>query len=207
MSSNWRWVPALLVAAAASFAQGNPRGTVQGQARAQIDEEVKQFNAVSQYCSAIESLRRTGEPIRFFSSEGRWYKGTPSKSDVADSVASVWLRDGRVVAATIASEAAAQAGIEGTNYCFREDGTLARVTVLPPVRSSRRAGLHTVVTVGRGATYMPNGQRSRMLPIWDMSFDPHVLKSERTTFRYVEPPAVYKSVDELPFIRLIARQI
>lgn len=205
MSSKCRWVLAFLVVAVACVAQTKPRGTVAGQTEfSRINELMKQFNAASQYCAGIERLQLSGEPIRFFSSQGQWYEGTPSKSDVADGVASVWLRNGRVVAATISSEAAAQAGIEGTSYCFREDGTLARLAVLPPVRSSGKAGLHTVVTVGRRATYLPDG-RTFQFPA--QSLDPHVLKSERTTFRYMEPPAVYKSVDELPFIKLIVRQV
>jgi hypothetical protein len=204
MSSKCRWVLVFLVVAAACSAQTNSYGTGPGPAERARFEEVKQFFAASQYCAGVERLQQIAEPFRLFSSQGQWYEGTPSAGDVAESVASVWLKNGRVVAATISSETTAQAGIAGTTYCFREDGTLARVTVLPPVRSSGKAGLHAEVTVGRSLTYLPDG-RSLQFPV--PSYYPHVLKSERTTFRYVEPPAVYKTVDELPFIRLVVRQV
>lgn len=88
MSSKCTWVLAFLVAAVACVAQTSPRGTVAGQAeKARIVELMKQFNAASQYCAGIERLQRSSEPIRFFSSQGQWYEGTPSKDDVADGVA------------------------------------------------------------------------------------------------------------------------
>lgn len=183
------------------FAQDSNKLAVSGASgRAELRQYANEINAISRYCQTVDHIQRSSEPLTFFSFNGEWERWTGHKKLGADNLASVWMKSGKVVSARIWSEAAAKNGIEATQYCFREDGSLAQVRVLPSVRSTGKPGLRTEVTVGRSAMYSADGKK---ILTSEANFDPHMLKSERTAFKYLDPPVIYKSADALPFINLI----
>lgn len=160
-----------------------------------------QINETSDYCNGVDQMKPSYELIRLFSDGTQWKIWTAERQPAsAAGVASAWFNNGIVVAAAISSQAAALKGVRATSYCFRENGSLARIAVLPALRYSDKAGLHSTVNVGRSVIYLPDGQ-TVVLPA--PTDNPQVFKSERTTLRYLDPPAVYKSVSELPFVGLI----
>jgi len=90
-------------------------------------------------------------------------------------------------------------GIKYTNYCFREDGTIARLRVVPASQPSQRnVGLEEHLVFGRDLVFLPDG-RTISSSVGSRPF----LQSERTIYTFLEPSVIYRSTRELPFINLL----
>jgi hypothetical protein len=171
-----------------------------------IDAEV--FVA-AQYCRGVEAFAGARQPLLFaagavsnnelaqwrqFDSRGEWEEASRPMP-----AALVWLRDGRVVLARLTVPRNGKTSAMAT-YCFRENGTLARLTVSSqPSVQSVASGLRAEITLCRNWFYLPDGNK---VVERTLEFDPRPLKSEKTTYIYLTAPQ-FRTVFDLPFARLL----
>ena len=175
----------------------------------QVAQQIRERKSVVRYCSDINAYAKTHASRLFaqttslggaweeFPDLARWEEnGKPVP------VALVWTRAGRVVEVKLAfNDGATQTGIG--DYCFRPDGTIARIRTVPEIgtRSDAR-GLHAELFFGVDRIYLPDGNTMRMV----IDYDPRPLRSEQTTIVNVEPPE-FRAISELPFANLLQSDV
>ena len=184
------------------FAQVSPE---QQQAMARLDAAM---SSVSKYCREIKAFENSHEPLLLASvapdsldaSHWRRYETRLEWEKAGKSVpaALAWERNGKVVAVRLAFDADGT-DINVADYCFRADGTLAKLEVwVKREQEYNRPGMYATVKVARSWFFGPDGNRIAEVRGWL----PTPLKSERTDFIYVQPP-LFRNVAQLPFITLL----
>jgi len=174
------------------------------------------------YCDAVETFSNIRQPRFFaqkfsalgpssgwveFSSIDAWRQaGKPQP------LALVWYMDDRVARVAITPPDGTRNENSYTDYCYRPDGSLARLRSVPEKQADcDQSFLHCSYTFRVERLYPPGlgGQRpySATPPPVDLdgySVDRRPLKSEKTSFKFapLEWPE-YKSVWDLPFNQLL----
>ena len=153
----------------------------------QIAQRIRERKSVVRYCNDIDVFAKA-HPSRLFAqatSVGGAWEEFPDRARWGENgkpvpAALVWTRRGQVVAVRLAfNDGARQVGIG--DYCFRPDGTIARIRTVPEIgtRSDAR-GLHGELSFGVDWIYLPEG----------------------TTIVTVTPPE-FRTIVELPFANLL----
>lgn len=187
-------------------------------------KEVQRYSLVTliKYCDAVESysniqpprifarkssvLGRSPEWAEFFSMDAWRHAGKPQP------LALVWYKEDRVARVAITPPDGRRDGNSYTDYCYRPDGSLARLRSLPEKQADcDQSFLHCTYTFRVERLYPPGlgGQRRSSVTqspvdLAGYSVDRRRLKSETTSFT-VAPPEwpEYLSVWDLPFNQLL----
>ncbi len=203
------WLISLLLFSATAVAQTARPNLAEIQ---RLDAEI---NEISAYCKGITAFQRSTPPQMFVS----WAPGAAvwERLEVAQqhgkgqnyvAAAKVWMKDGYLVAVQLWSRDDSRRGIQHTDYCYRENGSLARVRVIPAAARQRQNLLHSEIVIGRDILFREDGTEVRSNPPFDPDrLDPRVFQSEKTTYRRLGPSSVYRSVDQLPFVNLIFKPV
>jgi hypothetical protein len=190
------------------------------------------LGTVTKYCRALETLSSLNQPRLFaevywpsggsshwveYSGESEWESAGKPRP-----LALVWYRDDHVARVLIASK-------DGDNpqrfaeYCYRADGTLARIRSIPEVwKDCDKSHLRCHFTFAEEGLYLPSGraikgpseaiQSSFLAGLANSEttgrnsgdFDLRPLKSEETSVSFAEFPIEYLSVRALPFNQLLS---
>ncbi len=165
---------------------------------------------VESYCGEVEKLIEVAPEGDFVFAQAKIsadrYAWRQFKSDAerlasegdddATNAALVWIRDGSVVAVNTATDSPSRDWLLYARYCFRQDGTLARV-------HSELNTFYGHVSVIRDRYFAKNGEvigsREKFLDIHTR--EPKKLRPEDDFID--EPLPIYKSVRKLPFYALL----
>jgi hypothetical protein len=188
------------------------------------------LSTVTRYCQSVESFSSQYQPRLFAAVDGpsaespRWaeYSGEPEWKAAREPkpLALVWYRDDHVARVLIASEDGNN-GRRVAEYCYRPDGTLARIRSIPEVwKQCDPSHLRCSFTFAKEGLYLPNGRavkgpsdaiQSSLVGLADSDTTPansgvsdlRPLKSEETSFSFAEFPVEYLKVQDLPFSHLL----
>ena len=186
---------------------------------------------IVKYCDAVETFSNNQQPRVFaqkssvlgpssgwveFSSRDAWEQaGKPQP------LALVWYKDDRVARVAITPPDSRRDGSSYTDYCYRPDGSLARLRSVPDLQTEcDQSDFHCSLTFRgerfyhpkpdfvRPSAESPEGKTSIAAPPVDVlaldGFDRRLLKSERTSFTVAPPDwPEYLSVQDLPFKGLL----
>ena len=184
---------------------------------------------LTKYCVAVEMFSHSQQPRLFaqvfsgleatsgwveFSSQEAWRRvGRPQP------LALVWYKDDQVVRVAITPKQDGQDGQAYLDYCYRADGTLARLRAVPELRTDCDPFLlHCSLTLRGERLYPPKGNLPKLsaptakpmvcgspgCSLDQETFFLRTLQSERTSFVFspIDGPE-YLSVRDLPFNRLL----
>lgn len=191
----------LLLACSCLFAQIAP-------AHREIARLDAAMTSVSEYCREIDAFEHSHEPLllasvapdaidgahwRRYETRAEWEKGSkPVPAALA------WTRNGKVVAVRLAFQVDGT-GIHIADYCFREDGTLAKVGLSVRLEQQwNRPRMYAKVKVARTWFFAPDGRRIAEV----QRSEPTPLEAEKTDFIYIQPP-LFRNVAQLPFVALL----
>jgi hypothetical protein len=173
--------------------------------------------SLTKYCDRVESFSNTQEPrifarrsaalgqsaewTEFFSLDEWRHFGKP------EPVALAWYKEDKVVRVTITPPDGRGHGNSYTDYCYRPNGSLARLRSVPETHAvCDQSSLHCSYTFGTERLYGPglDGERPSVAAVDHYMFDLRPLKPEKTSFRFAprEWPE-YLIVSDLPFNRLL----
>jgi hypothetical protein len=184
---------------------------------------------LTKYCDAVENFSHSQPPRLFaqafagleatsgwveFSGRAEW-----SRAGSPQPLALVWHKDGQVVRVSIASKEGDQEGHAYADYCFRADGSLARLRAVPELQTDCDPFLfHCSLTLRGERLYPPKGHLpeasatparpvvcgSPGCSMDEENFFLQALQSERTSFALTPLGGPeYLSIRELPFGRLL----
>jgi hypothetical protein len=202
-------------------------GTTSSLAQSDQSEAAKVLQKYSlvtliKYCDAVEAFSDIQQPrvfarkssvlgpssgwVEFFSMDAWRHAGEPQP------LALVWYKDDRVARVVITPPEGRRDGNSYTDYCYRPDGSLARLRSVPEKQTDcDQSFLHCSYTFRVERLYPPGlgGQRPLHVtpPSVDLngySVDRRPLKSEKTSFMFapMEWPE-YMTVWDLPFSPLL----
>jgi nuclear transport factor 2 (NTF2) superfamily protein len=177
----------------------------------QVRETTEAMNSVQKYCRTVESFSESHEPRLFaethsgrtqsaewaeFSSRAEWERAGKPKL-----IASAWLRNGNIIRVAMAFEHGNEDGPLYVDYCYQQNGKLARLASVPVLRTKcDDAYFRCQLTSGIEWLYLPNGQRLQVVN----GMDRRLLKSEQTYFSTSKlAPPEYPNVGDLPFARVL----
>jgi len=188
------------------------------------------LSTVTRYCQSVENFSSQHHPRVFAAVDGalgelpRWAEYSDELEWKAareqKPLALVWYRDDHVARVLIAS-ADENNRRRVAEYCYRPDGTLARIRSIPEVwRQCAPSHLRCSFTFAEERLYLPNGRAvkgpsdaiqsilvgfgSSDTTPGDFGFsDLRPLKSEKTSVSIAEFPVEYLTVQDLPFSRFL----
>lgn len=191
-------------------------------------EEKYALVTLTKYCAAVEDFSRPQQPRVFaqvfsglgaasgwveFSNRAAWRDaGKPQP------LALVWYKDDKVVRVAITSKDDAAQRQPYTEYCYRADGSLARLRAVPELQTKCDPFLFHCDLTSRGERlYPPMGHLPRLsgapakpaaaaqLDVRDQnSFFLRLLQSEQTSFAFAPIGwPEYLRVSDLPFQQLL----
>jgi hypothetical protein len=189
------------------------------------------LSTVTRYCQSVEDSSNQSHPRVFAAVDGplgespRWaeYSGELEwkAAQKPKPLALVWYRDDHLARVLIASEDEDNRR-RVAEYCYRPDGTLARIRSIPEVwKQCDPSHLHCSFTFVEEGLYLPNGQAIKgpsesIYSLW-VGFensgttpgspgfsDLRPLKSEKTSFSLAEFPVEYLRLQDLPFSHLLS---
>jgi hypothetical protein len=185
----------VLVAIAASAQE-----TLPPQIRAQAARLEVAMRSVEDYCREVDTFTSGNQPsvLTADSANSTWQRLLTNASATHSShapYAFVWMRDDRIVAVKMWTPELGKR-FEPSSYCFRSDGSLARVSVAArPSRDRDQAKLRKTIAVDRQWFFDEAGRR---IGVGINQQDPAPLKSETT--KYVYPDVrLFNRVRDLPF--------
>lgn len=177
---------------------------------------------LTKYCDRVERFSDTQEP-RIFARKSAVVGQSPEWAEFfsldewrraakPQPIALVWYKEDKIVRVAITPPDARRDGYSYTDYCYRPDGSLARLRSVPTTQSDcDQSFLHCSYTFRAERLYAPGlgGQRSSSPPqppvdLGGYSIDLRPLKSEKTSFMFapMEWPE-YLNVWDLPFNPLL----
>jgi hypothetical protein len=194
------------------------------QAKATADS----VGAVAAYCDNVESHSDARIPRIFarvtsaFGQSSGWVeydsRAAWNRAGTPQPVALVWYRDAKIVRVAITPNEADQKPEVYADYCYREDGSLARLRSMPSVeRDCKRNRYQCSLVVRQERLYPPEGPAVRVLRYLDGvgyvangtaaslgAIGEESLQPERTivTFAPMKWPE-YMRVADLPFSELL----
>lgn len=202
---------------------GSTFSIAQSDSHSNTAKELQRYSLVTliRYCDGVERFSYTQSPrifartssvlgrslewAEFFSMDGWRQAGKPHP------LALVWYREDRVARVAI-TPPNGRADDSYTDYCYRPDGSLARLRSVPETRSDcDQSSLHCRYTFRVERLYPPGlgGQRSTSVTrqpfdLDGYSVDRRPLKSEKTSFMFapIEWPE-YLNASDLPFNQLL----
>lgn len=177
---------------------------------------------LTKYCDGVEKFSNTQQPrifarksavrgqqpewVEFFSVDAWRHAGKPQP------LALIWYKEDKVARVSITPPDGRGNGSSYTDYCYRPDGSLARLRSVPEMRADCDPSyLDCSYTFRVEQLYPPGlgGQRrsfvtQQPVDLDGYSIDLRPLKSERTSFIFapVEWPE-YRNVWDLPFNQLL----
>jgi hypothetical protein len=189
------------------------------------------LSTLTRYCHSVENFSSQSQPRLFAAVDGpsgelpRWveYSGEPEWKAAREPkpLALVWYRDDHVARVLIASEDGNN-GRRVAEYCYRPDGTLARIRSVPEVwKQCDPSHLRCSFTFAEQGLYLPNGRavkepsesiQSLLVGLANSDTasgnsgfsDLRPLKSEKTSVSVAEFPIEYQRVQDLPFSHLLS---
>jgi hypothetical protein len=185
-------VAVVLIAIAASAQESLPP-----QIRAEAARLDAAMHSAEDYCREIDSFTSQNPPIVLTSDSvgSNWHRQLSPSEPTLASRALVWTQANLIVAVKMwTPELTTRFG--PVSYCFRNDGTVARISVAPtPSHDRDLPSLRKTVAVGRQWFFDETGRR---LAVAINQQDSAPLKSETTEYVY---PAVhfFQRVRDLPF--------
>jgi hypothetical protein len=167
------------------------------QVRAEAARLEVAMRSAEEYCREIDLFASQHPPTLLVldSASSNWHRQQFLSDSTLASYAFVWRHADRIVAVKMWTPELG-ARFDPVSYCFRNNGTLARVSVAPrPSRDRDQSALRKTVAVGCQWVFHESGRR---LAVAIDQQDPALLKSETTQYVY---PAVhlFKHVRDLPF--------
>jgi hypothetical protein len=185
----------VLIAIAASAQE-----TIPPEIRAQAARLDVAMRFAEDYCREVDSFTSENPPaVLSADSTSRAWHRQPSTSSSDNPAfmptAFVWTQADHIVAVQYWTPALGMR-FEPVSYCFRNDGTLARVSIVPRLSRDRaQASLLKTFAVGQQWFFDETGRR---IAVEINQQDPAPLKSETTEYVYPDV-RLFKRVRDLPF--------
>jgi len=175
----------------------------------QMSQELdRAMNSATKYCEAVDEFSYAHQARLFAGSRSEVAEASKwaeffSKADWERAgkprpVAFAWYRADRIVRVTITFSDGADNGVAYASYCYSPEGKLVRLQSGPRTQvACDDVYFQCQLTFGVTSFYSATG---RLIAKVLLGSDPRALKSERTSFSWVEMmPPLYLTICDLPF--------
>jgi hypothetical protein len=168
-------------------------------------EITAEVTAIKQYCSDAELTKNSPQKFDYIwtEKEAKWQKVLERDFlDIAYQGADVWTKNGSVILAHTYTTSPSGDWVHYSNYCFREDGTLAGIQA---ILNTSYASEDNYTTENNGVSVLRDyyfASDGRQLIASTTVLNLKTRKPSKAAYQH-QDVAIYQNVNELPFINLV----